>query len=121
MRALMLREIGKPENLRLEDVLDPVPKPTEVLVKMENAAVNFPDLLTIEGKYQFRPELPFVPGKEGAGIVSEIGSKVKKVSVGDRVMIQVEFGSFAEKAVVPEHECYLVCLLYTSPSPRDRG
>ena len=108
MRALMLREIGKPENLRLEDVLDPVPKPPEVLVKMENAAVNFPDLLTIEGKYQFRPELPFAPGKEGAGIVSEIGSKVKKVSVGDRVMIQVEFGSFAEKAVVPEHECYLV-------------
>ena len=108
MRALMLRESGKPENLRLEDVPDPTPKPTEVLVNMETAAVNFPDLLTIEGKYQFRPELPFAPGKEGAGIVSAIGSKVANVNVGDRVMIQVEFGSFAEKALVPEQECYLV-------------
>ncbi|MBT5895545.1 MAG: NADPH:quinone oxidoreductase family protein, partial [Rhodospirillaceae bacterium] len=69
---------------------------------------NFPDLLTIQGKYQFRPELPFVPGKEGAGVVAAIGSGVTQVTVGDRVMVQVEYGSFAEQAVVPEHECYIM-------------
>ena len=63
MRALMLEKIGQPEDLVLGDYPSPDPEPGEVLVDMHAAAVNFPDLLTIEGKYQFRPDLPFVPGK----------------------------------------------------------
>ena len=66
MRALMLHRLGEPENLKLEDVPSPKPGPGEVLVDIHAAAVNFPDLLTIQGKYQFRPSLPFIPGKEGA-------------------------------------------------------
>ncbi|MBK17636.1 MAG: NADPH:quinone oxidoreductase [Rhodospirillaceae bacterium] len=108
MRALMLHKIGQPENLSLEEVASLKPGPGEVLVDMHAAAVNFPDLLTIEGKYQFRPELPFAPGKEGAGIVAAVGDGVTRVKPGDRVMIQVEYGSFAEQALAPEHECYLV-------------
>lgn len=108
MRGLMLYELGDPENLRLEEIADPVPGPGEVLVDIHAAAVNFPDLLTIQGKYQFRPDLPFVPGKEGAGVVSAVGSGVTRVAPGDRVMVQAEYGTFAEKTLVPQHECYAV-------------
>ena len=106
MRGLMLHELGEPENLRLEKIPVPNPGPGEVLVDIHAAAVNFPDLLTIQGNYQFRPPLPFVPGKEGAGIVAAIGEGVTHVTPGDRVMVQVEYGTFAEQAVAPQHECY---------------
>lgn len=108
MRALMLEKIGQPEDLVLGDYPSPDPGPNEVLVDMHAAAVNFPDLLTIEGKYQFRPDLPFVPGKEGAGIVAAVGEGVTRVKPGDRVMLQVEYGTFAEQAIAPEHECYII-------------
>ena len=108
MRGLMLNEIGQPEDLVLEEIPSPIPSAGEVLVNVHAAAVNFPDLLTIQGKYQFRPDLPFVPGKEGAGIVAAVGEGVTRVKPGDRVMIQVEYGTFAEQAIAPEHECYLV-------------
>jgi len=108
MRGLMLYELGEPENLRLEAIPAPNPGPGEVLVDIHAAAVNFPDLLTIQGKYQFRPELPFVPGKEGAGIVAAIGAGVTHVGPGDRVMVQADYGTFAEQAVVPQHECYVL-------------
>ena len=108
MRGLMLNQIGQPEDLVLEEIPSPTPGTGEVLVNVHAAAVNFPDLLTIQGKYQFRPDLPFVPGKEGAGIVAVVGEGVTRVKPGDRVMIQVEYGTFAEQAIAPEHECYLV-------------
>ena len=108
MRGLMLNKIGQPEDLVLEEIPSPTPGTGEVLVNVHAAAVNFPDLLTIQGKYQFRPDLPFVPGKEGAGIVAAVGEGVTRVKPGDRVMIQVEYGTFAEQAIAPEHECYLV-------------
>jgi NADPH2:quinone reductase len=104
----MLNKIGQPEDLVLEEIPSPTPGTGEVLVNVHAAAVNFPDLLTIQGKYQFRPDLPFVPGKEGAGIVAAVGEGVTRVKPGDRVMIQVEYGTFAEQAIAPEHECYLV-------------
>ena len=106
MRGLILHELGELESLRLEEISAPNPGPGEVLVDIHSAAVNFPDLLTIQGKYQFRPDLPFVPGKEGAGIVAAIGAGVTRVAPGDRVMVQVECGTFAEQVVVPRHECY---------------
>ncbi|MDA1326554.1 MAG: NADPH:quinone oxidoreductase family protein [Proteobacteria bacterium] len=108
MRGLMLHELGEPENLSLEEISTPNPSPGEVLVDIHAAAVNFPDLLTIQGKYQVRPDLPFIPGKEGAGIVAAIGGGVTHVTPGDRVMVQVEYGTFAEQAVVPQHECYIL-------------
>jgi NADPH2:quinone reductase len=108
MRGLILHELGEPENLRLDEIPTPIPGPEEVLVDIYAAAVNFPDLLTIQGDYQFRPPLPFVPGKEGAGTVAAIGKGVTHVAPGDRVMVQVEYGTFAEQAVVPQHECYIL-------------
>ena len=108
MRALWLRTLGGPDSLRVEDVPDPAPGPGGVLVAMRAAAVNFPDLLTTEGKYQVRPELPFAPGKEGAGVVAAVGPGVTRFGPGDRVMVQVEHGTFAELAVAPEHECYRI-------------
>jgi len=108
MRGLILYELGEPENLRLEHLPAPAAGPGELQVDIYAAAVNFPDLLTIQGKYQVRPSLPFVPGKEGAGIVTGLGTDVSEFSVGDRVMVQAEYGTFAEQAVVPQHECYLI-------------
>ena len=106
MRALWLRTLGGPEALRIEEVPDPVPGKGELLVAMRAAAVNFPDLLTTEGKYQLRPELPFAPGKEGAGVVAAVGDGVTRFAVGDRVMVQADWGTFAELAIAREHECY---------------
>jgi len=106
MRALWLRTLGGPEALRIEEVPDPVPGQGELLVAMRAAAVNFPDLLTTEGKYQLRPDLPFAPGKEGAGVVAAVGDGVTRFRVGDRVMVQADWGTFAELAIAREHECY---------------
>ena len=121
MRGLNLSELGEPETLRLEEIPAPIPGPKEALVDMYAAAVNFPDLLTIQGKYQFRPELPFVPGKEGAGVVAAIGDGVTQVAVGDRVMVQVEHGSFAEQAVVPDMNVTSFPMIWASTRLRRSG
>jgi NADPH2:quinone reductase len=108
MRALMLHQLGEPENLALEDVTAPEPAAGEVVVEMHAAAVNFPDLLAIQGKYQNRPELPFTPGREGAGVVAAVGSGVGGIAVGDRVMVQLEHGAFAEQVAVRADDCFAV-------------
>ena len=106
MRAIVANAIGSPEDLTIEDLPDPAPGPGEVLVDMKATAVNFPDLLVIEGKYQIIPPHPFVPGKEGAGTVAALGEGVDGLSVGDRVMVQVEWGTYAEKLVLPADHCF---------------
>ena len=106
MRAIVANAIGSPEDLTIEDLPDPVPGPGEVLVDMKATAVNFPDLLVIEGKYQIIPPHPFVPGKEGAGTVAALGESVDGLSVGDRVMVQVEWGTYAQKLVLPADNCF---------------
>lgn len=108
MRAAVVRELGPPENVVVEDVPGREPGPGEVVVGCRAAAVNFPDLLVIEGKYQVRPPLPFTPGKEGAGIVTAVGEGVTLFAPGDRVMAQVEWGAYAEEIVVAEAHCYPV-------------
>lgn len=106
MRAIVAKEIGSPEGLVIEDQPPPSPGPHEVLVAVKAAAVNFPDLLVIEGKYQFIPPLPFIPGKECAGTVEAVGEGVTALSPGDRVMVQVEWGAFAERIVAAADNCY---------------
>ena len=106
MRAIVANAIGSPEDLTIEDLPDPAPGPGEVLVDMKATAVNFPDLLVIEGKYQIIPPHPFVPGKEGAGTVAALGEGVDGLSVGDRVMVQVEWGTYAQKLVLPADNCF---------------
>lgn len=108
MRAVVAKELGPPETLVVEDVAPRRPGPGEVLVACRAAAVNFPDLLVIAGKYQVRPPLPFVPGKEAAGIVRETGEGVAGFRPGDRVMAQLEWGAWAEETVVGEAQCHPV-------------
>lgn len=106
MRAILVKEVGDPDKVVIEEVASPVPGPGEVLIHMKAAAVNFPDLLTVEGKYQTIPPVPFSPGKEGAGVVAKLGQGVTSLKPGDRVMVQVEFGTYAEQMAVPVHDCY---------------
>ena len=106
MRAIVAHAIGPPEDLKIDEMPDPAPGRGEVLVDMKATAVNFPDLLVIEGKYQIIPPHPFVPGKEGAGVVAAVGEGVDGLSPGDRVMVQVEWGTYAQKLAVPADNCF---------------
>mgnify|MGYP000001596943 CR=1 FL=1 len=102
MRAIRCHELKGPANLRVDDVPEPVVGPSEVLVDVKAAGVNFPDVLMSYGKYQFRPPPPFVPGGEAAGVVQAVGSGVTSLVPGDRVALTVFYGAFAERIVVPE-------------------
>ncbi|MEZ5657360.1 MAG: NADPH:quinone oxidoreductase family protein [Burkholderiaceae bacterium] len=100
MKALMCNAHGLPDTLVYEEVADPVPGDGEVIIDMKAAGVNFPDVLIIQNKYQFKPELPFSPGAELAGVVSAVGAGVGRVKVGDRVIGSSGHGAFAEKVRV---------------------
>lgn len=106
MRALVVHEHGPIDNLRLENFAEPRPAAGEVLIDVHASSVNFPDLLVIGGSYQRLPPTPFVPGKDLAGTVVEVGSSVTNLKRGDRVMAQVEYGAYAERAVAPIGNCY---------------
>jgi NADPH:quinone reductase-like Zn-dependent oxidoreductase len=101
MRALLSIEPGGPETLRVEDVPDPVPGPGDLLVRVRACAINFPDVLIIEGKYQLRPPRPFAPGSEIAGEVEAMGDGVEGWSTGDRLIAATGFGGLVEKIVIP--------------------
>ena len=100
MRAVLCTEFGPPEKLVIKDI--PVPKPSQkqVRIKIEACGVNFPDTLIIENKYQYKPDLPFSPGGEVAGIIDELGDEVTNYSVGEKVMAMTLFGGFSEYIVV---------------------
>ena len=99
MKTLQCVELGMPEKLQINEVPDPEVLPEHVLIENKAASVNFPDVLMIQGLYQFQPELPFTPGGESAGIVSAIGEGVENISVGDRVFAMTGMGAFSEKIV----------------------
>ena len=86
MRAVLCKEFGPPESLVVEEVADPTPGHGEVVIAVKAAGVNFPDVLIIQNKYQFKPPLPFSPGAEVAGEVKAVGPDVTHVKVGDRVI-----------------------------------
>ena len=100
MKALICKTLGLPDALVCEEVPDPQPGPGQVLVEMKAAGVNFPDALVIQGKYQFKPPLPFSPGSELAGVVVALGEGVKGVKLGQSVIASCQYGAFAEKVIV---------------------
>ena len=108
MRAILAKAVGTPEDLVIQDLPDPVPGPGEVAVDIKAAAVNFPDLLVVEGKYQVIPPHPFSPGKEGAGVVAALGEGVQGIALGDRVMVQAEWGTYCERITQPANLCFPV-------------
>jgi NADPH:quinone reductase len=97
MKALLSTRPGPPESLEYTDAPDPVAGEGEVVIAVKAAGVNFPDALIIEDKYQFKPERPFAPGGEIAGIVESVGPGVAHVKVGQRVIGSLGWGGFAEK------------------------
>ncbi len=101
MKALHCTEFGPEENLAVADIEAPTVSKGHVLIDVKAAGLNFPDLLCVRGEYQFKPPLPFVPGTEGAGIITQIGDGVRGLAVGDRVMFYAMSGAFAEQIVVP--------------------
>ena len=100
MKALLCKEFGPPETLSYEEIDDPVLKDGYVVVDIHSASVNFPDVLMIQDKYQFKPPLPFSPGGESSGVITEIGNGVEGFNQGDRVIVSSGWGSFAEKILV---------------------
>jgi NADPH2:quinone reductase len=96
MRAVVCDRLGDPSVLKIEERPIPEAGPGEIVVKVGAASVNFPDVLTVSGDYQHKPELPFIPGMEGAGIVHAVGSEVTKWTAGERVIFGVRPGAFAE-------------------------
>ena len=99
MRAAVCRAYGPPEDLVVEDVADPVPGPGQVVVRVHAAAVNFPDVLMIEGKYQVKAPPPFTPGSELAGEVIAVGEGTA-LRPGQRVSATTFVGAFAEQALL---------------------
>src|SRR3546814_2838550 len=105
MRAVLMRAFGAPETVEIAELPNPEPGPGELIVEMRAAGVNYPDLLVVEGRYQRKPPLPFIPGKEMAGTVIDIGDDVTSFVPGDRVMVQVEYGAFAERVAARPEQC----------------
>ena len=101
MKALLSHEPGGPEMLRVTELPDPVAGSGELLVRVHAAAINFPDVLIIEDKYQMRPPRPFAPGGEIAGEVEAVGEGVTGWAEGDRLIAVPGFGGLAEKIAIP--------------------
>ena len=108
MKAVLCKAFGPPEALTIEDVASPEPQDDQVVIAVHAAAVNFPDTLIVQNKYQFKPALPFSPGSEVAGRVVKVGAKVSSLKPGDRVIGQAMWGGFAEELAVHESGCTLI-------------
>ncbi len=106
MKAVVVDRFGAPDTVQVRERPARAPGPGELRVDAHAIGVNFPDVLTVAGKYQNLPALPFVPGKELAGTVSAVGAGVAGFSVGDRVMVQLENGAFAETSVARAEHCF---------------
>ena len=100
MKALLSREAGGPETLELAELADPQVGPGQLLVGVRACAINSPDVLMIEDRYQFRPPRPFAPGGEVAGIVEAVGEGVSGWAEGDRMIAMIGHGGLAEKVLI---------------------
>lgn len=105
MKAMLCKAYGPPESLVLEDIAAPAVGADEVKIRIRAAGVNFPDVLMIQGLYQFKPDFPFAPGCECAGDIVEVGAAVSDYKPGDRVIAMTGHGAFAEEVVVRAVKC----------------
>lgn len=108
MRAVVVREFGEIGLAQVEEMPRPVPAAHEVLVEVAAVPANFVDTLVLEGKYQFLPARPFIPGKGPAGTVAAVGAAVRGFKPGDRVLAMAEQGGYAQAVCVDESQCYLL-------------
>jgi NADPH2:quinone reductase len=107
-RAVVCRELGPPEKLRLESFASVPLAPGQVRVAIHAAGINFPDILMAAGEYQLKPELPFIPGMEAAGEVIEVDGAARDVAVGERVIVKLRHGGYADEAVVTPSQLTLL-------------
>jgi NADPH2:quinone reductase len=108
MRAILIREHGAPETLKIEEVPTPAVGDDNVLIDVHAVGVNYPDLLVISGEYQILPPRPFSPGKDAAGVVAAVGRNVKSCKPGDRVVVQLEYGAYAEQVTARAENCFVI-------------
>ncbi len=108
MRAVVVGEIGNRASIQIAEIDAPTPRADQVLIEAKCASLNFPDSLQIDGKYQIKPPLPFIPGKEAVGTVIAVGDRVSRFKPGDRVSGQMDYGAFAEQIVVNENSVYAI-------------
>jgi len=101
VKALLCREYGPIDRLRVEEVPSPRAGPNEVVVEVRASSLNFPDALLVQGLYQVKPPLPFSPGMELAGVVTQVGAGVRDLALGDRVIASPGRGGFAQECLVP--------------------
>src|SRR5918995_4988841 len=97
MKAVLCKQFGPPDSLVVEEVPSPRAGPGEAVISVKAASLNFPDVLIIQNKYQFKPPLPFSPGSELAGVVKEVGTGVPDWHVGDKIIAFTTYGAFAEE------------------------
>jgi NADPH2:quinone reductase len=102
---MLSKSVGGPETLVLEEVPDPTPAAGQVVIGVKACGVNYPDVLIIEDRYQFKPQRPFAPGGEVAGIVEAVGQGVASLKPGDRVIGYAGHGGMAEKLVIAAGDC----------------
>ncbi len=135
MKAVLCKQFGPPDSLVIEELASPRAGPGEVVLSVKAASLNFPDVLIIQNKYQFKPPLPFSPGSELAGVVKEVGEGVQGVRPGDKVIAFTTYGAFAEEVkteasrLVPLPEkmdfvtgaAFLLTYATTDHGLRDRG
>jgi len=101
LKAIICNALRGPRSLQYDDVEIPTVTKGSVLIDIKAASLNFPDILITQGKYQIKPDLPFTPGGEGAGLVSGIGEDVEGLNIGDRVIFMNPHGAFADYILVP--------------------
>lgn len=106
MKAIRCKTYGPPSNLVLEEVEGLKVGPKQLLVAVKACGLNFPDTLIIQGLYQFKPDLPFTPGSDIAGVVKEVGEGVSHLKVGQEVFGFVAYGGLAEEVLVPASACF---------------
>lgn len=106
MKAIVCHGFGPLDTLAYEEVAAPVPGAGEVLVRTEAAGVNFPDGLLVQGLYQMKPEAPFTPGMEVAGVVEAVGAGVMELKPGDRVAGVTSLGGYAEQVLCPAEQAF---------------
>lgn len=102
MRAIQLKEYGGPEVLKLVDIEKPVPLGSEVLIEIKAIGVNYADTARREGQYVVKTPLPFIPGAEIAGVITEVGDQVTKIKPGTRIVTLIESGGYADFALADE-------------------
>ena len=103
MKAVVCKELGRADKLIVDTMDTPKLSKGEVLIDVKASGLNFPDTLIIQGIYQFKPDLPFIPGGEGAGVIAAVGDGVTNAKVGDRVIFNAMVGGLAEQIVVSQH------------------